>query len=101
VESCDITLAETDMKLAGRFLLKLIVVGIWEDGHVIFIEHFPVTMFTPEEEGLYNIPISGRYDRLCGNTGGFKGIAGRRLRHRLPSRGYSDRLDGTLRGPPA
>jgi hypothetical protein len=29
------------------------------------------------------------------------GIAGRRLSHRVPSRGYSDRLDGTLRGPPA
>jgi hypothetical protein len=28
-------------------------------------------------------------------------IAGRRLSHRVPSRGYSDRLDGTLRGPPA
>jgi hypothetical protein len=29
---------------------------------------------------------------------GANGIAGRRLSHRVPSRGYSDRLDGTLQG---
>jgi hypothetical protein len=43
---------------------------------------------------------NSRYDRLCGNTAGFKATEGPRRLAAIPSRGL-DSHDGTLRRAPA